>query len=104
MLASLANPVPVSLPDGKYMNDAGLILLIFDGSVTRVQFGDDGIRDISNMRTNRQKIVVLTPSTNALMSVADMTLPSGVFKSEDGKTSFTIVAGRPTRFSLSKED
>ncbi len=104
MLSSLAHPKAVSLPDGKYINDAGLILVLLDGSVARVQFGDDGIRDITNTRTNRQKIVVLTPSTNALMAVADMTLPSGVFKSEDGKTSFTVVAGRPTAFTISEQE
>jgi hypothetical protein len=33
--------------------------------------------------------------------VTDITLPSGLFKSEDGSTSFTIVAGRPIAFTIS---
>ena len=103
MVSTLANPTAVSIPDGKYINDAGLIVVFLDGSITRVQFGDDGIRDITNMRTNRQKIVLLTPSTNALMSVADITLPSGVFTSEDGKVTFTVVVGRPTYFKISEQ-
>jgi hypothetical protein len=101
MLSSRTNPEPVSLPDGTYKNQSDLIVVIMNGRVTRIQETTDRITEISSMRLNRQKLVTLMPSTNALMAVNELLLPSGTFTSEDGKTSFTIVFGRPTAFTLS---
>ena len=100
VLSSKANPKPTPLPDGTYTNQADLILVILDGRVTRVQESTDRITEIASMRLNREKLVRLTPSTNALMAVGEMPFPSGTFKSADGLTSFTIVYGRPTEFIL----
>ena len=100
MLSSKANPKPTPLPDGTYTNQSDLILVILDGRVTRVQESTDRIIEIASMRLNREKLVKLMPSTNALMAVSDMTLPSGTFKSADGASSITVVFGRPTEFTL----
>jgi hypothetical protein len=100
-LSSAANPGPVYMPDGTYTNQADLIIVIFNGHITRVQESSGGITEISSIRLNRQRVIRLTPSTNALMAVSDMPLPSGTFKSADGQASFTIVYGRPTAFTLS---
>lgn len=101
MLSSKANPKPAALPDGTYTNPADLILVILDGRITRVQESTDRITEISSMRLNRQRLIMLTPSTTGLMTVNDFTLPSGTFTSEDGKSSITIVYGRPIAFVLS---
>ena len=100
VLSSKANPKPTPIPDGTYTNQADLILVILDGRVTRVQESTDRITEIASMRLNREKLVRLTPSTNALMAVGEMPFPSGTFKSADGLTSFTMVYGRPTEFIL----
>jgi hypothetical protein len=99
-LSSAANPGPVFLPDGTYTSEAGTIVVIVDGIINRVQRGTGEITEISNVRLNRQKLITLTPSTNALMAVSDFTLPSGTYKSEDGLSSLTVVVGRPTEFTL----
>ena len=101
MLSSSANPKPVTLPDGAYTNQSELIIVFLGGRITRMQEGTDKITEIAAMRLNRDRIVRLTPSTNALMMVNDFTLPSGTFKSEDGLSSVKIVFGRPTEFTLS---
>ena len=102
-IATHGQPKAAILPDGVYTNGSGTSIVIVDGTITRIQSGSGAITEISNVRLNRQRIVVLTPSTNALMAVADMTLPSGDFKSEDGRIAFRIAAGRPTTFSQSSE-
>ena len=100
MLSSRANPKPAAIPDGTYKNQADLIVVILNGRVTRIQETTDKITEIASMRLNRQKLVTLMPSTNALMAVNELLLPSGTFTSEDSKASFTVVFGRPTAFSL----
>ena len=100
MLSSKAHPKPVTLPDGAYTNQSDLIIVIVNGRVTRLQESTDKITEIASMRLNRQRVVTLTPSTNALMAVGEFMLPSGTFKSDDGKSSVTIVIGRPTAFML----
>lgn len=99
-LSSAANPGPVYLPDGAYTNDSNLIIVILEGRISRIQTSVDAITEISSVRLSRNHIITLTPSTSALMAVTDIALPSGIFKSEDGATSFTIVAGRPIAFTL----
>jgi len=100
MLSSRANPKPAPIPDGTYKNQSDLIIVILGGRVTRIQESTDRITEIASMRLNRQKLVTLMPSTNALMAVNELILPSGTFASDDGRTSFTIVFGRPTAFRL----
>lgn len=101
MLSSRANPKPAPIPDGTYKNQSDLIVVILNGRVTRIQETTDKITEIASMRLNRQKLVTLMPSTNALMAVNELLLPSGTFTSEDNSASFTIVFGRPTAFTLS---
>ena len=101
LLSSKANPKPTTLPDGTYTNQSDLILVIVNGKVTRMQESTGQITEIASMQLNRQRLVRLTPSTNALMAVGDLPLPSGTFRTEDGKSSVTIVFGRPTAFTLS---
>jgi hypothetical protein len=100
VLSSRANPKRAPIPDGTYKNQADMIIVILDGRVTRIQESTDRITEIASMRLNRQKLVTLMPSTNALMAVNELILPSGTFTSDDGRTSFTIVFGRPTAFRL----
>ena len=99
MLSSTANPGPVTFPDGTYTNESGTIIVFLDGSITRLQRGER-ITEVSNMRLNRQKLLILTPSTNALMTVSDITLPSGIYKSPDESTWLKIVVGRPAEFVI----
>ena len=100
MVSSKANPKPTTLPDGTYTNQSDLIIVILNGRVTRIQESTDRITEIASMRLNRQRLVVLMPSTNALMAVGEVMLPSGTFRSEDGQSSVTIVYGRPAAFTL----
>jgi hypothetical protein len=100
VLSSAAHPKPVHLADGTYTNQAGVILVVVDGEITRIQESTGGITEVSSIRLNRQRIIRVMPSTTALMTVSDMPLPSGTFTSEDGRSSFTIVYGRPTAFTL----
>lgn len=99
MLSSASNPGPVQMPDGTYSNESGTVIVFLDGTITRVQRAER-ITEITNVRLNRQKTVLLTPSTNALMSVSDMNLPSGTFKTEDGKYWLRVVIGRPAEFGI----
>lgn len=100
MVSSKANPKPTALPDGTYMNEAGVILVFVNGRVTRVQETTDRITEIASMRLNRQRLVILTQSTNALMAVIEVMLPSGTFRAENGNSSVTIVYGRPAAFTI----
>lgn len=100
MLSSKTNPKPVTLPDGTYTNQSELILVFANGRVTRMQESTGQITEIASMHLNRQRLVRLTPATNALMAVSDLPLPSGTFTSADGRSSVTIVFGRPTAFTL----
>jgi hypothetical protein len=100
MLSSKANPKPVVLPDGVYKNQSDLVLAIIDGRVTRIAESTGEITEVASMRLNKDRLVKLTPSTNALMTVTDVTLPSGTFTSEDGRSSVKIVSGRPTMFTI----
>jgi hypothetical protein len=99
-LSSAANPGPVYMPDGTYTNESGTIIVILNGSITRLQQSTDEIVEIASLRLNRQDMIRLTPSTNALMAVTDMPLPSGTYKAEDGRASVTFLSGRPTAFTL----
>ena len=100
MLSSKANPKPVALPDGVYKNQSDLVLAILNGRVTRLGESTGELTEIASMRLNKDRLVKLTPSTNALMTVTDITLPSGTFTSEDGRSSVKIVFGRPTEFTI----
>lgn len=100
VLSSAANPGKSNLPDGTYTSDDGSIMVIVDGRITRFQRGSGEIVEIANVRTTRLGLVALTPSTNALMAVSDFNLPSGTYKSEDGRSSLTVIAGRPTAFTI----
>ncbi|MEO5904045.1 MAG: hypothetical protein ABIQ55_08550 [Gemmatimonadaceae bacterium] len=99
-LASAANPGPVYLPDGTYTNESSTIIVVLDGKIARLQTSTGEIKEISSVRMNRQNVILLTPSTNALMQVTDIRLPSGTFKSEDGRNSMSVLGGRPTGFTL----
>jgi hypothetical protein len=103
-LSSLANPGRVYLPSGTYKNQSDLIIAIVDGKITRIQETTDQITEISSSRVNRQKMIALMPSTNALMAVQELILPSGTFTSEDGSSSITIVSGRPTAFTVARRN
>ncbi|MEO8577011.1 MAG: hypothetical protein ABI556_09935 [Gemmatimonadales bacterium] len=100
MLSSKANTKPVALPDGVYTNQSDLTIALLDGRVTRMKESTGQITEIASMRLNKDRLVKLTPATNALMAVTDVTLPSGTFKSEDGLSSVTVVYGRPTAFTI----
>jgi hypothetical protein len=99
MLSSAANPGPVAMPDGTYTNESGIAIVFLEGSITRLVRGES-ISEISNMRVNRQKLVVLTPSTNALMAVSDINLPSGTFKLPDESSWIRVIIGRPAEFLI----
>lgn len=100
VLSSAANPGKSYLPDATYSTDEGAILVIVDGRISRFQRASGEMVDISNVRLTRLGLIALTPSTNALMAVSDFNLPSGRYKSEDGRSSLTVIAGRPTAFTI----
>ncbi len=100
VLSSAANPGKSYLPDGTYSTDDGAVLVIVEGRITRLQRSGGEIVEISNVRLTRLGLVALTPSTNALMAVSDFNLPSGTYKSDDGVSSLSVVAGRPTAFTI----
>lgn len=100
VLSSAANPGKSNLPDGTYTSDDASIMVIVDGRITRFQRGSGEIVEIQNVRVTRLGLISLTPSTNALMAVSDFNLPSGTYKSEDGRSSLTVVVGRPTMFII----
>lgn len=102
VLASAANPIPVYLPDGTYTSEAGENFVISDGKVVRIMDAAGQVTDITNTRKNRFGFIVLTPNTNALMTVSDVKLPSGNFTSDDGLVTFRSVLGRPTSFKISR--
>jgi hypothetical protein len=102
VLASAASPIPTYMPDGTYTNESNTIIVILEGAVVRVQSEAGAITEVESVRMNRQRIITLTPSTNALMQVSDIKLPSGTFTSEDGRSSITIVQGRPTAFTIGR--
>lgn len=100
VVSSKANPKPTRMPDAAYTNQEGLVIVFLDGTVTRVQRSTGEITQIDAMRLNRQQRITLMPSTNALMAVSDIPLPSGTFTSEDGRSYVTFILGRPTEFTL----
>jgi len=99
-LSSAASSKPAFLPDGTYTNEGGTILVIVDGLIVRLQRDSGEATEIGSVRMNRDRVIMLTPSTNALMQVTDIRLPSGTFKSADGKSSVSVVMGRPTAFNV----
>jgi hypothetical protein len=88
------------MPDGTYTSEAQMIIVIASGAIVRLQQSTGEIVEVASARVSRQNQIRLTPSTNALMAVSDMPLPSGTFTSEDGQSSITILLGRPTWFKL----
>ena len=100
VLSSAANPGPVYLPDGTYSDESNTAIVIRDGKIARIQQASGDLIEVSAVRLNRRGVVTVTPSTNALMAVSDMPLPTGTFKSDDGASSIRIVLGRPTAFTL----
>ena len=100
LLSSADISKPAYLPDGTYTNESDVILVILDGVIVRLQGSSGDVTEISSVHANRQRGITLTPSTNALMQVSDIRLPSGTFQSVDGRSSITVVAGRPTAFTL----
>jgi hypothetical protein len=99
-LSSATNPKPVFLPDGTYTNEGGTVLAIVDGVITKLERDGGEATFIESVRMNREKQIMLTPGTNALMQVTDMRLPSGTFRSADGKSSLSVIQGRPTAFTV----
>lgn len=99
-LTTAASQAPAYLPDGAYTNESNTVIVILEGVVARIQTSSGQITEIGSVRMNRQRMITLTPSTNALMQVSDIRIPSGTFTSEDGRISITFVQGRPTAFTL----
>jgi hypothetical protein len=100
VLSSAANPGPVYLPDGTYSDESNTAIVIRDGRIARIQQASGDLIEVSAVRLNRRGVITVTPSTNALMAVSDMPLPTGTFKSDDGVSSIRIVLGRPTAFTI----
>ena len=100
ILSSAANPGPVHLPDGTYSDESNTAIVIRDGRIARIQQASGELIEVSAARVNRRGVITITPSTNALMAVSDVPLPTGTFKSDDGVSSISIVLGRPTAFTL----
>ena len=100
VLSSAANPGPVYLPDGTYSDESNTAIVIRDGRIARIQQASGDLIEVSAVRLNRRGVITVTPSTNALMAVSDVPLPTGTFKSDDGVSSISIVLGRPTAFTL----
>ena len=103
LLSSAANPGPVYLPDGTYSDESNTAIVIRDGRIARIQQASGDLIEVSAVRLNRlnrRGVITVTPSTNALMAVSDMPLPTGTFKSDDGVSSIRIVLGRPTAFTI----
>ena len=82
------------------MNESNTVMVMLNGVIVRIESSSGQVTEISSVRMNRQRVITLTPSTNALMQVNDIRLPSGTFTSADGRSSITVVAGRPTAFTL----
>jgi hypothetical protein len=99
-LSSATTTKPVFLPDGAYTNEGGTVIVIVDGVIVRIEREAGEATFIESVRLNRDHQIMLTPGTNALMQVTDMRLPSGTFRSADGKSSMSVVQGRPTSFSV----
>lgn len=99
-LTTAASQAPAYLPDGAYTSESNTVIVILEGVVARIQMSSGQITEIGSVRMNRQRMITLTPSTNALMQVSDIRIPSGTFTSEDGKISITFLLGRPTVFIL----
>ena len=102
VLSSAANPGPVYLPDGTYSDESNTAIVIRDGRIARIQQASGDLIEVSAVRLNRRGVITVTPSTNALMAVSDMPLPTGTFKSDDGVSSIRIVLGRPTAFTIAR--
>ncbi len=100
VLSSTANPGPTHLPDGTYKNQSDLVIVILEGRIARIQSSSGAITEISSIRVNRKDAVALMPSTSGLGAVSEFTMPSGLFTSADGNTTFTVVQGRPITFTI----
>ena len=100
-LSTATSAKPVFLPDGTYTNEGGTVLVIVDGVIVRLERDGGEATFIESVRLNRDKQIMLTPGTSALMQVTDMRLPSGTFRTADGKSFFSVVMGRPTSFNVS---
>ena len=98
-LSSLANPGMTYLPDGTYTSDAGTVIVILDGKISRLQRNNE-VTEIASVRVHRLHGIMLTPNTNALNAVSEITMPTGMFVSADGSSSITVISGRPTRFII----
>lgn len=99
-LSSAANPGPVFLPDGAYMNDASTTIVIVHGRIVRVEYGSGTAVQVASIRLTNER-VMLTPPVTALMQVQPIPLPSGIFRSKDGSSSLKVVSARPTEFVVS---
>jgi hypothetical protein len=99
-MSSIANPKPSFLPDGTYVNESGTVLVILEGAITRLERAEGEATEIFSVHLGRDRVVMLVPSTNALMQVADVRLPSGTFRSVDGLSSMRVLSGHPVSFTI----
>lgn len=99
-LSSVANPKPSFLPDGTYTNESGVVLVILEGVIARLQREQSDPIEIASVHLGRDKVIMLVPGTNALMQVSDIRIPSGTFRSADGVSSLKVLSGHPISFTL----
>lgn len=99
-LSSAANQKPSFLPDGTYTNESGTVLVILDGLITRLQRDQGEATEISSVHLGRDRVIMLVPGTNALMQVSEIRLPSGMFRSADGRSSIKVLSGHPISFTM----
>jgi hypothetical protein len=100
VLSSAANPRRTLLPDGTYKNQAELVIVVVDGRISRILPASGEAIEVASIRVKANRTVAITPSTNALAAVSEITLPSGIFTSADGTSTFTVIQGRPAAFTI----
>jgi hypothetical protein len=88
------------LPDGTYTNESGTVIVILEGVVARLQRDQGEATEIASVHLGRERVLMLVPSTNALMQVSDIRFPSGTFTSADGKSSIKVIQGHPVSFTI----
>ena len=99
-LSSVANPKPSFLPDGTYTNESGVVIVILEGVITKLERDQGEATEIASVHLGRDRVIMLVPGTNALMQVSEMRLPSGTFRSADGLSSMKVLSGHPVSFTI----
>jgi hypothetical protein len=110
-MSSLAQPGANYIPPGTYKDDKGHVITVVEGRFTLVKVNSAVTVAVETTELTPERQLQLlgrvatttsiTPTgTTSSTAGKSFPFPAGSYRSEDGKSTFTVVDGRPTKFTF----